>query len=640
MYAHLEIPNEPPLLQTSRLLAAQPAGKLITTYHTAVDRKVIPLDAMAPQFQQAVIAAEDKDFYNEGGINPLSIIRAAWANLTNGSIVEGGSTITQQYVKNVYTGSEQTYARKIEEAMLAVKLDRQLDKPQILEKYLNTIYYGHGAYGVEAAAQTYFNSHASQLTLSQSAALAGAIAAPSRYDLITHPNGARSRRDYVLDRMVIEGYITAEEAAAARAKPIHTVRPRVTNFEGAYFADYTRRILEDDFGTKAVTGDGLRIQSTLNLDWQRSAEQAVQNHLGDSSRAPEAAIVAIDPRNGEIKVMVGGRDFTESQVNLATGQGGSGRQAGSAFKVFTLAAAMKDGYSLDSYWVGPETITVNDPKCAGRGGKPWIVSNAGDGEAGTFSLASATADSVNTVFAQLVTQVKPEAVVRVAERMGITSPLQPHCSITLGAQAVNPLEMTVAYATLANEGDYYEPTPFTRITTPEQTRLKVSQRTREALDPNDANLVTNALEGVVTSGTGIAASLSPRPVAGKTGTAQNYADAWFCGYTPQLAACVWVGYPDEEKPLTDIQNGSSTVATVYGGTIPAEIWHDFMSDALEGQRTVGFTEPDFSTQTVGNQAPPSPEPEPEPTEEPTRPRPEPSPSDRPRPNPRPSPSPS
>jgi penicillin-binding protein 1A len=333
-------------------------------------------------------------------------------------------------------------------------------------------------------------------------------------------------------------------------------------------------------------------------------------------------------------------------VNLATGQGGSGRQAGSAFKVFTLAAAMKAGYRLDSYWVGPQTITIGDPQCAGRGGAPWVVSNAGDGEAGTFTLASATADSVNTVFAQLVTQVKPEAVVKVAEKMGIKSPLKPQCSITLGAQAINPLEMTAAYATLANKGVYHEPTPVERITTPDQTRLHFPLRTRTAIPENDANLVTYALQGVVTSGTGTAAALSDgRPVAGKTGTAQNYADAWFCGYTPQLATCVWVGYPKEEKPLLNIQDGSSTVGTVYGGTIPAEIWHDFMSDALDGARVIDFTHPDFSTQTEGNQAPPttepsptetrSPRPGPSPSETPPRPSPRPSPKPKPKPKPKP-----
>ena len=282
---------------------------------------------------------------------------------------------------------------------------------------------------------------------------------------------------------------------------------------------------------------------------QRAAEQAVANRLNDPG-GPEAALVAIDPSNGGVLAMYGGSNFDVSKVNLATGDGGSGRQAGSAFKPFTLAAAMEQGYSLDSRWSGPSSITIPDPACY-TDGAPWQLSNASDSESGTFTLWSATSHSVNTVYAQVASAVTPEAVVDVAHRMGIRSPLEPVCSITLGTQAVNPLEMTTGYATLAARGWRHQPTPLLEVASPtgEVTR-RINDRGRQMLDTNDADLVTAALEGVITGGTGTNANIG-RPAAGKTGTAQEYWDAWFCGYTPQLATCVWVGYPDAERPARE-----------------------------------------------------------------------------------------
>ena len=296
---------------------------------------------------------------------------------------------------------------------------------------------------------------------------------------------------------------------------------------------------------------------------------------------------------GAIKVMDGGRDFGVSRVNLATGQGGSGRQAGSAFKPFTLAAAMEARYALSSKWNGPATITIPDQACY-TDGKPWTLSNASDEESGVFTLRDATAHSVNTVYAQLVSLVGPAAVVDVAHRLGITSDLQPYCSITLGTEGVNPLEMTTAYATLAARGIRHDASPVLAVEDVAGNQLQsLEPRGQQVLAQNDADLVTYALQSVITTGTGTRAQIG-RPAAGKTGTAQDYVDAWFCGYTPQLATCVWVGYPDAERPLQNIGGFSA----LYGGTIPALIWHDVMTAAMDGQPVEDFVQPSFDGYTL------------------------------------------
>jgi penicillin-binding protein 1A len=388
------------------------------------------------------------------------------------------------------------------------------------------------------------------------------------------------------------------------------------------------------------------VTTTLDSAMQRAAEDAVANRLNDPG-GPEAALVAIDPATGGVLAMYGGSSFERSQVNLATGDGGSGRQAGSAFKAFTLAAAMEQHYSLNSRWSGPASIEIPDPACY-TDGAPWELSNASDSENGTFTLASATAHSVNTVYAQVASAVTPPAIVDIAHRMGIESPLEPVCSITLGTQAVTPLEMTTAYATLAARGWRHRASPLGEVQLPnDEVVVRINERGRQVLNTNDADLVTYALEGVVTGGTGTNASIG-RPVAGKTGTAQEYWDAWFCGYTPQLATCVWVGYPQGEIPLENIEGYSA----VFGGTIPALIWHDFMLEATAGMEVEDFVAPSFEGYTEGPPTPvpvpaPSPSatpeptesPEPEPTKSPTPPPTE-SPSPEPTETPSPSPSPS
>jgi penicillin-binding protein 1A len=658
IYSRLELPETPPPLQTTYIYDRE--GHQIATLHSTVDRTIIPLSEMPLQLRQAVIAVEDQGFYDHPGIDVTGIFRAAWTDLVSGEIVQGGSTLTQQLVKNVYAGQYQkdpktgveTYAvpprtlgQKVRESLLAIKVEREFTKDQILAKYLNTVYFGRGAYGVQAAAQTFFRKDASELSALESALLAGMIQSPSYYDPVDQEEAALERRNYVLEQMASEGYLTPERAAQLEGRKVK-VDPITLglNFPGklGYFLDYTRRSLLDEYDEGLVFGGGLQVTTTLDSQMQRYAEEAVANQL-DTPGDPAAAVVAIDPRNGAVRAMYGGKNFAVSKVNLATGDGGSGRQAGSAFKPFTLAAAMEQGYSLDSRWYGPSPITIQDPECY-TDGAPWELSNASDSESGTFTLLSATTHSVNTVYAQVASAVTPKAIVDVAGRMGIRSPLEPVCSITLGTQAVTPLEMTNGYATIAARGWRHRASPLERVDTADgETDLQIGGRGKLVLRQNDADLITYALETVIESGTGTAAAIG-RPAAGKTGTAQEYWDAWFCGYVPQLVTCVWVGYPQGEIPLENVEGFSA----VYGGTIPALIWHDFMSQATANMRIKDFPEPSFEGYSLGAPTPPpppppsvapSPSPKPSPSPSPS-PKPSPSPSPTPSPSPSPPPSPS
>jgi penicillin-binding protein 1A len=651
VYSRLDLPATPPPLQTTYVLDRE--GNVLGTFHASVDRTIVPFSRMPKSLRDAVIAAEDQGFYEHSGIDPLGVMRAAWNDLIAHEVVQGGSTITMQLVKNVYAGHYETdrktgqttyvvpprtFTQKVREALLAMKLERTYSKDEILAKYLNTIYFGHGAYGVEAAAQAYWGIHASDLNMIRSATLAGLISSPSLFDPIDHPIDAEIRRNYVLDRMAALGTISPERAASLKLQDVRT-HPSDGNLSFppklGYFLDYTKRALIAKYDEAQVFGGGLKVITGLDPRMQAAAEEAVAARL-DTPGDPEAAVVAIDPATGEVRAMYGGRNWSKSQVNLATGDGGTGRQAGSAFKPFTLTAAMEANVSLSSRWYGPGTITIQDPRCY-TDGQPWTLSNASDEESGTFSLATATAYSVNTVFAQVASLVGPDAVADAAHRMGIRSKLQPVCSITLGTQAVTPLEMTNAYATLAARGIRRWATPVHAVRDASGAVLDrtTSGRGKRVISANDADLVTYALENVIRYGTGTSASIG-RPAAGKTGTAQDYVDAWFCGYVPRLATCVWIGYPKGEIPLENVEGYSA----VYGGTIPALIWHDFMLKATEPMPVQEFPTPSFEGYTTGAPTPPPPPP-PSESPEPTRtPSPTPSPSPSPIPSPTESPPPS
>ena len=614
-YARIKLPNTLPPIRTTYLYDRN--GDQISTLHGAVDRTVIPLSKMSPNIIHAVIATEDHGFYNHPGVDVTGILRAAYTDLVKREPAQGASTITEQLVKNVYAGSyqidpdsglrvyvqpERSITEKIREALLAVKLEKELGKDTILEKYLNTVYFGHGAYGIQAAAVTYFGKPASRLTPLESASLAGVLHAPELYDPIDRPYDNRFRRDYALDQMVRYGYLDQATETKLKAKPCcgtvksHAAERIVAPGQSEYFVDYTRRTLIDRYGEAKVFGGGLRVTTTLDLGLQRAAEAAIRQELPDQHHDPAAALVAMDPTNGQILAMAGGRDWAHNKLNFATMAGGSGREAGSAFKAFTLAAAMQSGYDLNAYWYGPSTLAV--PGCTDptQPDGLWHPVNAGDGEAGTFTLAGATAHSVNTIFAQVVAQLGPSKVVDMAHALGIRSDLPPVCSITLGSVAVNPLEMTNAYATLADHGERFWATPLLQVKSGAgKIDPSVTPQGDQVIAANDVNLVTSALQGVVTGGTGVDAAIPPYPVAGKTGTANENVDAWFCGYTSEIVTCVWMGWPAGEIPLQDVEG----VSSVYGGTIPAAIWHDFMSVAMQGKPPVAFPVPSFTGYSVG-----------------------------------------
>jgi penicillin-binding protein 1A len=662
-YARIDLPKALPPVQTSFVYDRN--GELLSTFHGSVDRTLIPFGQMPQHLRDAILAVEDARFYEHGGVDFKGTIRAAWSDLVARETVQGGSTITQQLVKRVYAGHytapgengirdyvipPRTVKEKAREVLLAIKVERTLSKDKILARYLNTVYFGHGAYGIEAAAQTYFGVPARRLTLMQSATLAGILTAPEAYDPIDHPFDAKFRRDFALDRMVQYGYLDRPRADRMKQKaccgiPVSLQRGSQAQIEAPgdaeYFVQYVREDLAKRYGAAAVFGGGLQVTTSLDLGYQAAAEHAIESHL-PSPQDPGAALVAIEPSTGHVLAMAGGKDFSVSQLNLATFKGGTGRQAGSSFKAFTLAAAMKQGFDLDSRWYGPNTITIDDPVCDGPEG-PWQPENA-EGGGSSYTLQSATAHSVNTVFAQLVVEVGPDSVVEMAHDLGIRSDLPAVCAITLGSVAVNPLEMTDAYATLADRGVRHRPNPLLQVRSPGgRIDPGVVPKGRRAVDENVADLVTYALQDVVDYGTGASARLSSWPAAGKTGTAQDTVDAWFCGYTVQIAACVWVGFPKGQIPLVDIEG----VSQVFGGTIPAAIWHDFMEIAMQGKKAVSFATPSFGGQTVtpSAEAPipappsPSPTPKPSPSEEPS-PLPTPSPTPSPIPTPSPSPTPS
>ena len=635
LYVTTELPSIPPPPETSVLLDRD--GKVLATFHAGIDRTLIPLSKMPQRLRDAVVATEDADFFRHDGIDASAIVRATWEDVRMGSLGQGGSTITQQYVKNVLTGTERSISRKVREAILALKLERELTKDEILEGYLNTVYFGHGAYGVQAAAQTYFGVDADKLTLRRSTLLAGLISAPSTRDPFLHPDEALRSREHVLDRMVAVGALEPDRAARVAATPLDLTEERHVPSPAEHFVEYVRQGMVSGYGTDALYRGGLRVRTTIDLAMQRAAERAIRTHL-PLATDPEAALVAIDPRTGEILSMVGGRSFARREFNLAT-QGM--RQAGSAFKPFVLIAALEHGISPLETRYGPSRLTIDDPFCRTDGG-PWTVSNAGDQWAGTMSIEQATAGSVNTIFAQLTVEVGPEAVADVARRMGIRAPLSPVCSIGLGTSEVSVLDMTSAFATLAAEGMYVRPRAVQRVTGSQGVVLQssggaVQDLGVQVISGDDAAAATRVLTGAVEHGTGTAAFLPGRPVAGKTGTAERSTDAWFCGYVPQLATCVWTGYPRTARPMRDVHG----VPEVYGGTIPAEIWHDFMAEATAGMPVAPFRPGSYDQYA---DVPPEPPPAPDPASDADRspgvsPSPAPSPTSEPEPSPSPSPSP-
>lgn len=554
------------------------------------NRAPFAIDDVPEHVIDAVLAAEDARFFEHDGYDLRAIARAAIVNWQEGRVVQGGSTITQQYIKNTYfRRAPRTLTRKARELRLAMEIEKQYSKEKILELYLNTVYFGDGAYGLKAAAETYFDTKLHDLTPAQGALLAALIRAPSRYDPREHQRRAQERRDYVLDRMAELGWITPQRALRAQHRPlgVSDERPQPRTREPYFVEAVKREMLTDErFGAtdveraRALFDGGLRIETTLDLDLQRMARDAIESVLGDKGD-PSVALVSIVPETGEIVAMVAGNDWETSQVNLALGRkgGGSGRQPGSAFKPIVAATALEQGILLDTFVeTGPVRFTFDD-------GTVWAPA-IGSANASEMSIADALRVSSNGVFARLGIELGANRIASQAHLMGVGSRLPDVPSLALGSAEVSVLDMAAAFATIANHGRAVEPTTIRNIRTPNGQDLGPQQEVvDQALSPGNAYMLTKALEGVIASGTGTAADIG-RPAAGKTGTTNDYADAWFVGYTPQLVTAVWVGYPDGRIPMTSVRG-----ITVLGGTFPARIWRAFMLQAMRDEPVEDFELP-------------------------------------------------
>jgi penicillin-binding protein 1A len=596
-------PRELP--QTSFLYAAD--GSLITELHAVEDRVVLEGRRIPLALLDATVAIEDRRFYQHHGVDPQAILRAAYVNTRAGEVVEGGSTITQQLVKNLYVGGAMTFRRKLDEAVLAWQLEDRLSKGAILTRYLNTVYFGQGAYGAAAAARTYFGVDATDLSLAQSAMLAGLISAPNHFDPFERPRAALGRRGVVLELMRRQGLITERQLRRADRQPLRLHRAEVEErYPFPYFVDYLKRWFAANpaFGDdeaeryRLLFSGGLRITTTIDPRLQESAERAVHSVLaypGD----PEGAMTVIDPRTGYVRAMVGGTDAEYwsgrrgGRVNLATGAGGRyGRQTGSAFKPFALVAALENGLAPETVFPAPSSIEIPLDH-----GKVWHVTNAEGGGYGSMTLGSATVNSVNTVYAQLIEQLGPRKVVEVARRMGmrcctdVGSPkgrLEPYLSAVLGTNGVNSLEMASAYGTIASGGLRVAPVPVLSVTDSEGNVVwEADPNPKQVLSPQVAAAAGSILQDAVLYGTGTAANIG-RPQIGKTGTASDHTNAWFVGAIPQLVAAVWVGYPEGQIPMEPPR----TRITVFGGTWPAQIWRLFMLHATRGLPPRGFPTPE------------------------------------------------
>jgi penicillin-binding protein 1A len=546
-----------------------------------IDAKEIPLT-----MKVAVIAAEDHEFRQHSGVDWKGIVRAFWNDVRKRQLEQGGSTITQQLVKNLYTGGDRTIVRKAKEALIAAQVERVLDKDEILARYLNTVYMGDSVFGVEAAAQSYFRKPAKELTLSEAALLAGVLPAPSRYSPRSHPESAEFKRNAVLDRVERYGLAPPEEVAQARFDKPKVFPPPGVVGRYPYFLDYLRVYLLEvkKYSPDLIYRGGLKIETTLDPRLEEEGVDVIRKTL-DREKDPESALVSVEPQTGFVRALVGGRNWDQSKVNLALGQlgAGSGRQAGSSFKPFVLARALDAGVNPNKVYSAPSCVTP-------RGFQKPVCNYEGGGY-GSASLIKATQKSINTVFVQLIVDVGIKQTAELAKRLGITSidPEHVYGGIAIGTQEVSPLDMASAFGVFANRGLRAEPTPILKITDRDGKVVEdntLTERTSRVLEEPVADNVTQILKGVIEAGTGTAANIG-RPAAGKTGTSQNWENAWFVGYTPSLSTAIWMGFPQGNISMRGIHG----VAHVAGGTLPARMWHNYMVEAMKGVAPTDFNEP-------------------------------------------------
>ena len=585
--------NLPDYQSADAYLVAEPTqvydadNNVIAEYYLQ-NRRIVTKDQVSPYVLMGTVDTEDIRFYQHNGIDPQGIARAVLVQFTGGS--EGASTITQQLVRNTVLSDEQfeqTLKRKVREAYIAMQMEKRYTKDQILMMYINTIYYGHSAYGIQAAAITYFNKDAKNLTLAEAALLAGLPQSPSYYDPTENPEAAVQRRNTVLDRMLTAGDITQEEHDAAQAEPLTLNQGQVIDEQGdyPYFTEYVKQELLQKFDQDTVFQGGLKVYTTLEPSVQAMADEAVSSRLAEYGNDQlEAALVAIDPDTGRIRAMVGGRDYNTDQFNLATM---ARRQPGSSFKTFTLAAAMTEGMNPNIF------VNCNSPM---QVTPTWKVQNFGNYSYGTITLAEALSRSSNTGFVQVADAIGAEKIVDTAKKMGIDEDLPAYTSITLGTVGVPPVQMAEAYATLATGGLHRESVAIAKIEDRNgNTIYEHEDNPERVMDEALAQAETEVLETVVTSPYGTAHSMQnlisiDQPIAGKTGTSENYRDLWFCGYTPQISVAVWCGYRTESTVYIgrDIGHPDGTSCPIFAS---------FVNQLLAGLDRMEFpttsTEPEY-----------------------------------------------
>lgn len=622
-----EIPanlKTPPLSQRTTIQDA--GGNEIAKVYSR-DRTVVDLKDISPYIQKAIVAIEDARFYEHGAIDLKGILRALNKNAQSGGVSQGASTLTQQYVKNVFIeeagddpdkvaqATQQTIGRKIKELKYAIQVEEELGKRKILQNYLNITFFGQQAYGVEAASQRYFSKSAKDLKLEEAALLAGIVQSPSRYDPVNDPQEATKRRNTVLRRMADLKAVPAAQAKAAAEKPIElkVSRPKngcITASDGAgFFCDYVREIFLTDpaFGktrkarAKRWNQGGMTIRTTLDRQAQKSIQSSIKSHVHGSDSVATAATI-VEPGTGKILGMGQSRPYgfgeNQTQINLSVDKhmgGGAGYQPGSTFKPVIAAAALEKGMSPNQTYPSPYTMQYPSPvaTCKGKWSGKAPVENENRSEVGPYSMKEATAKSVNTYFVQMISDIGICPVTEMADAMGIKradgKAIDQVPSITLGTQEMSPLTMAAGYAAFANRGEYCTPVAIESITDSTGKALDVPKSTcRRAMSEKTADTINTLLQGVVEDGTGKQAGLNSRDSAGKTGTTDGRYAAWFVGYTPNMAGAVWVGDPTHKRQMVDITIGGTFHEKVFGGQVPGPIWRDAMAGALTGKPSPTF----------------------------------------------------
>jgi penicillin-binding protein 1A len=556
-------------------------------------REVVSLDRIPNHLIQAFVAGEDARFFEHKGLDYVAILRAFLRNIFSGEIVQGGSTITQQVVKSLLLSPEKSFARKIREAILAYRIEKHLTKEEILFLYLNQIYLGHGAYGVAAAAESYFAKTIEDLNLAESAVLAGLPQAPSRYSPYQHPQQAKKRQVYVLNRMAEEGFISPSEATKAAQTP-YLIRGNEKPLpeRALHLVEYIRRYVEEKYGKDALYKEGLQVFSSIDLHFQGMAQEAVEAGLKELEKrgkyssaglslVPEGALICFDLETGYVKAMVGGRDFRKSQFNRVTQ---ARRQTGSAFKPIVYASALDKGFT-------PASVIVDSPVVFEWGDNKWKPKNYEGKFSGPTTLRNALAHSVNIVTVKIAQEVGVQYIKDYAQKLGISSPLHHTLSMALGSSSITLYELTRAYSVFANQGNLFKPIFIKKILDRDGNLLEENLPSsyfeefleeKQVITPQTAFLMTYLLEGVVQHGTGWRAKSLGRPVAAKTGTTDQFMDAWFIGYTPELITGVWVGF-DEERSLGEDETGARAASP---------IWVAFMSKILKDKPKKDFPIPE------------------------------------------------